>query len=45
MAFTYAPISPIILPFGLVYFTLGWFVNKFQCLYVYGNTFQAGGKI
>jgi len=39
----YSVISPIILIFSLVYFGLGYLVNRYMLLYVYVPRFESGG--
>eukprot|EP00441_Pelagodinium_beii_P011915 CAMPEP_0197689078 /NCGR_PEP_ID=MMETSP1338-20131121/106343_1 /TAXON_ID=43686 ORGANISM="Pelagodinium beii, Strain RCC1491" /NCGR_SAMPLE_ID=MMETSP1338 /ASSEMBLY_ACC=CAM_ASM_000754 /LENGTH=707 /DNA_ID=CAMNT_0043271381 /DNA_START=31 /DNA_END=2154 /DNA_ORIENTATION=- len=39
----YAVISPIILPFGLLYFALKHITSKYLLCYVYRSEYQAGG--
>ncbi|KAF9154100.1 hypothetical protein BG015_001860 [Linnemannia schmuckeri] len=41
----YSCIKPIILPFGLLYFTLGYVVYKYQVLYVFFRPNESNGKI
>lgn len=43
--FAYAPITPFILPFGLIYFSLMWIVWRYQALYVYESVTNAQGRI
>ena len=45
ICFTYACISPIILPVGFVYFSCALVVYKAQCLSVYTPEFESGGEI
>jgi hypothetical protein len=43
ICFTYACISPIILPVGAAYFLFALVVYKMQVLYVYTSKFESGG--
>lgn len=43
ICFTYACISPIILPVGAIYFFLALMVYKKQVLYVYTPIYESGG--
>ena len=43
ICFTYAVISPVVLPFGCVYFTAALLVYKKQILYVYTPMYESGG--
>jgi hypothetical protein len=45
IVFTYAVICPIILPFGLLYFTGALMVYKKQLLYVYRPVYESGGAM
>ena len=45
ICFTYAAISPIILPFGALYFFGGLLVYKKQALLVYTPTYESGGSL
>lgn len=45
ICFTYASISPIILPFGAIYFLGAMIVYKKQVLYVYTPTYESGGAL
>jgi Calcium-dependent channel, 7TM region, putative phosphate len=45
IVFTYAVISPIILPFGLLYFMGALTVYKKQILYVYSPVYESGGTM
>lgn len=45
IVFTYAVICPIILPFGLLYFTGALMVYKKQILYVYRPVYESGGAM
>lgn len=40
----YAVVSPLILPFGLLYFMLLWAVWRYQMLYVYQRQYESGGQ-
>ena len=40
---TYASIAPLLMPFGLLYFTFAYLMYKYQLLYVYINNYQSGG--
>lgn len=42
--FTYAPIAPIILPVGALYFLAAFVVYKKQLLLVYSSTYESGGR-
>ena len=44
ISMTYQVITPLIAPFGLVYFSLAFLVYKHQVLYVYVNDYESGGK-
>jgi len=44
MVLAYAVISPLILPFGLLYFILLWPVWRYQMLYVYQRQYESGGQ-
>jgi len=41
----YSVISPLILVFNLVSFSLYWFVSRYNILYVYNNTRDTGGLL
>eukprot|EP01025_Chloroclados_australasicus_P060634 TRINITY_DN7799_c1_g4_i1.p1 TRINITY_DN7799_c1_g4~~TRINITY_DN7799_c1_g4_i1.p1 ORF type:complete len:584 (+),score=30.17 TRINITY_DN7799_c1_g4_i1:939-2690(+) len=41
----YAVVSPLILPFTFMYFTISWFVWRYQILYVYVRSYESGGKM
>jgi hypothetical protein len=45
MAMAYAAVSPLILPFGLLYFILLWPVWRYQMLYVYQRQYESGGQM
>lgn len=45
IVFTYAVISPLILPFGLLYFMGALTVYKKQILYVYSPVYESGGAM
>ena len=45
IVFSYAIIAPIILPFGLIYFTGALIVYKKQLLYVYSPVYESGGAM
>jgi Calcium-dependent channel, 7TM region, putative phosphate len=45
IVFTYAVICPIILPFGLLYFSGALMVYKKQILYVYRPVYESGGAM
>eukprot|EP00041_Stephanoeca_diplocostata_P034562 m.1184686 g.1184686 ORF g.1184686 m.1184686 type:complete len:805 (+) comp24542_c0_seq3:206-2620(+) len=45
LGFCYAPIAPIILPFALVYFALGFLTIKFKVLYCFVPTDEGGGAM
>ena len=40
---TYACISPLLTPFGVMYYALAYLMYKYQLLYVYVNDYQSGG--
>ena len=44
MVWAYALVSPIILPFGVLYFILLWAVWRYQMLYVYQRQYESGGQ-
>jgi len=44
MVYAYAVVSPLILPFGLLYFILLWAVWRYQMLYVYQRQYESGGQ-
>ncbi|KFM24963.1 Uncharacterized protein RSN1 [Auxenochlorella protothecoides] len=44
MVFGYAVVSPLILPFGLIYFVLLWPIWRYQMLYVYLRQYESGGQ-
>ncbi|KAL3676401.1 hypothetical protein R1sor_026349 [Riccia sorocarpa] len=41
----YAVIAPLILPFGLIYFGVGWFVQRNQAQRVYVPEYETGGRM
>jgi len=45
ICFTYACISPVILPFGAAYFLFALVVYKMQVLYVFSSKFESGGAM
>eukprot|EP00249_Psilotum_nudum_P005543 c18984_g1_i2 orf=173-2383(-) len=45
ITFCYAIIAPMILPFAIVYFALGWLVMRNQVLKVYVPAFESGGRM
>ena len=45
IVFSYAIMAPIILPFGLIYFTGALIVYKKQLLYVYSPVYESGGAM
>jgi hypothetical protein len=45
ICFTYASITPIVLPFGALYFFGSLLVYKKQALYVYRPTYESGGSL
>lgn len=45
IVFTYAIICPVILPFGLLYFSGALVVYKKQILYVYSPVYESGGAM
>ena len=45
ICFTYACISPLVLPVGSAYFFVALLVYKKQALYVYSPTYESGGKM
>ena len=45
ICFTYAVISPVILPFGALYFGFSLIVYKKQILYVYQPVYESGGAM
>lgn len=44
MVLAYCVVSPLILPFGLLYFVLLWAVWRYQMLYVYQRQYESGGQ-
>ncbi|KAG2229590.1 hypothetical protein INT48_001901 [Thamnidium elegans] len=45
IALVYSAMSPLILPFALVYFTVAGMVYKYMLMYVYVTKIESGGKI
>ncbi|KAK8961688.1 hypothetical protein KSP40_PGU012298 [Platanthera guangdongensis] len=45
VVFCYSVISPIIIPFGVVYFGLGWLIARNQALDVYVPSFESYGRM
>ena len=45
ICFTYACISPLVLPVGSLYFFVALLVYKKQALYVYSPTYESGGRM
>lgn len=45
ICFTYACISPIILPIGAIYFLAALIVYKKQILLVYAQEYESGGSM
>ncbi|KAJ6775946.1 putative MEMBRANE PROTEIN DUF221-RELATED [Salix koriyanagi] len=45
IALCYSVIAPLIIPFGVVYFGLGWLVLRNQALKVYVPSFESYGKM
>jgi hypothetical protein len=45
ICFTYAIITPVILPVGAIYFFFALLVYKKQALYVYTPTYDSGGLL
>jgi len=45
IAITFSVIASISLPFATLYFAFGWFVNKYNGLYVYNTHFETGGQL
>ena len=41
----YATVAPIILPFVVIFFAMGYFVYKYSFVYVFVPEFQTGGKL
>lgn len=41
----YSAVTPIILPFGLLYFFFTWAVWRYQSLYVFESTYDARGRV
>lgn len=44
MVMAYCVVSPLILPFGLLYFLLLWAVWRYQMLYIYQRQYESGGQ-
>ena len=44
ICFTYACISPVILPFGASYFGFAYIIHKQHILYVYTPRYESGGE-
>lgn len=42
---TYSIISPLILPFGLVYFLVSFFACRYNLIYVFEQPWESGGKL
>ncbi|KAI7896028.1 uncharacterized protein EV154DRAFT_493252 [Mucor mucedo] len=45
IALVYSAMSPLILPFALIYFTVAGMVYKYMLMYVYVTKIESGGKI
>ncbi|KAL3675248.1 hypothetical protein R1sor_025196 [Riccia sorocarpa] len=45
LTLSYAVIAPLILPFGLAYYAIGWFVQRNQALKVYVPEYESGGRM
>lgn len=45
IALVYSAMSPLILPFALIYFTVAGIVYKYMLMYVYVTKMETGGKI
>ncbi|KAL0911066.1 hypothetical protein M5K25_019174 [Dendrobium thyrsiflorum] len=45
VVFCYSVISPIIIPFGVVYFGLGWLIARNQALNVYVPSYESYGRM
>jgi hypothetical protein len=45
ICFTYACITPFVLPVGSVYYFFALLVYKKQALYVYSPTYESGGRM
>lgn len=41
----YAPCSPIVLPFGFLYFLGAWVFWRYEVLYVNERCYESGGRI
>ena len=44
MVLAYCVVSPLILPFGVLYFVFLWAVWRYQMLYVYQRQYESGGQ-
>lgn len=44
-ALAYGAVTPFILPFGLIYFSLMWVVWRYQALYVWEPAWETGGTV
>ncbi|XP_057737673.1 CSC1-like protein ERD4 [Arachis stenosperma] len=45
IVFCYSVIAPLIIPFGVLYFGLGWLILRNQALNVYVPTFESNGRM
>ncbi|XP_020575065.1 CSC1-like protein ERD4 [Phalaenopsis equestris] len=45
VVFCYSVISPIIIPFGVIYFGLGWLIARNQALNVYVPSYESYGRM
>lgn len=45
IAISYSVLASIALPFAVVYFSVGYFVAKYNHLYVYNTHFETGGQL
>lgn len=45
IALCYSVIAPLIIPFGVVYFSLGWLVLRNQALKVYVPSYESNGRM
>ncbi|KAH0454230.1 hypothetical protein IEQ34_016154 [Dendrobium chrysotoxum] len=45
VVFCYSVISPLIIPFGVVYFALGWLIARNQALNVYVPSYESYGRM
>jgi hypothetical protein len=43
IGFTYAPIAPLILPFCVIFFSIGYFITKYMLLNVHIPQYETGG--